>query len=147
MNGSTRLIWIVANFTLACLAVVAGYGSMAADQLQHSNPDAILCVILFLTAAVFPVAAVSFSILARKQAILRRPSIDRHPLDWWGDPLQSLAVSTVVMCAATLGCALAAPTIGSADFWTLASYAGFAAGLAVGQFVVYRVFAARIVDR
>ena len=68
-----------------------------------------------------------------------------HPLNWWGDPLQSLFISTCIMGSTAIGSALRHPTIGSIGFWTLAVYVCFALGLLVGQILVYRIYRENII--
>ena len=138
-------IWYVINIALVALALLGGYNSLSPEKLRHTNPDAILCGIILLGTPLFALLAVGFSIQGWKQNSLARPSFDRNPLNWWGDPLQSLFISTCGMAAMALGSAVRRPTIGSVGFWTVAVYTCFAVGLVIGQILVYRIYRENII--
>jgi len=137
--------WFVINTALVTLALLDGYKSLSPEKLRNTNPDAILCCFILLGTPFFALLAVGFSIQYWKQNNLARPSFDRNPLNWWGDPLQSLFISTCIMGSTAIGSALRHPTIGSIGFWTLAVYVCFALGLLVGQILVYRIYRENII--
>jgi hypothetical protein len=140
-----KKIWFVINTALVTLALLDGYKSLSPEKLRNTNPDAILCCFILLGTPFFALLAVGFSIQCWKQNNLARPSFDRNPLNWWGDPLQSLFISTCIMASTAIGSALRHPTIGSIGFWTLAVYVCFALGLLVGQILVYRIYRENII--
>ena len=140
-----KKIWFVINTALVPLALLDGYKSLSPEKLRNTNPDAILCCFILLGTPFFALLAVGFSIQYWKQNNLARPSFDRNPLNWWGDPLQSLFISTCIMVSTAIGSALRHPTIGSIGFWTLAVYVCFALGLLVGQILVYRIYRENII--
>jgi|HubBroStandDraft_6_1064221.scaffolds.fasta_scaffold103702_2 hypothetical protein len=140
-----KKIWLVINTALVTLALLDGYKSLSPEKLRNKNPDAILCCFILLGAPLFALLAVGFSIQYWKQNNLARPSFDRNPLNWWGDPLQSLFISTCVMAATAIGSAVRRPTIGTVGFWTVAVYTCFALGLVIGQILVYRIYRENII--
>lgn len=139
-----KYLWIILNSTLVALAFLGGYNSMTPDRLRHTNPDLVACVSILLAMPLFAVWIVRYSIRRWKKDQLRRPSWSRNPLNWWGDPLQSLFVSTCIMGAMAIGSAVQHPVFGSVGFWTLGVYCCFTIGLLVGQILVYRIFRQRI---
>lgn len=140
-----KKIWLLVNIALVTLALVDGYKSLSPEKLRNTNPDAVSCCLILLGTPLFTLLAVEFSIRRWKHNNLARPSFDRNPLNWWGDPLQSLFISTCVMAAMAIGSALLRPTIGSVGFWTFAVYTCFALGLVVGQILVYRIYRENII--
>jgi len=135
-----KLFWVVINSILIGLALRGGYVSLAPDRLRHTNPGPILCLLLLLIMPLFAVGSVAYSIQRWKSDPLSRPSLDRNPLKWWTDPLQSLFVSTCIMAAMAIGGAVRQPAFESVGFWTLGIYCCFAIGLLAGQILVYRVY-------
>ena len=118
---------------------------MATEKLRHTNPDAIACVSILVLMPLFALWSVYYSVRRQKGGNrLSRPSWDRNPLNWWGDPLQALFISTCIMAATAVGSALRRPTFESVGFWTLGVYVCFAIGLVVGQVLVYRVYRGQI---
>jgi hypothetical protein len=75
---------------------------------------------------------------------LRRPSLDRNPLNWWFDPLQSLFITTCNIAAMGVGSLLRRAT-GSVAFWMVATYFCAFFGLVVGQVLVYQVYRDRVI--
>jgi hypothetical protein len=140
-----KKLWYVINIALVALALPGGYRSLSPDKLQHMNPNAISCGLIFLTMPLFALGSVSNSIRRSNHRRLARPSLSRNPLNWWNDPLQSLFVSTCISASTVIGSALRRPTIGSVGFWMLASYACFAIGLLVGQILIYRIYRENII--
>jgi hypothetical protein len=140
-----RYFWIVLNSTLIGVALRGGYNSMDPDRLRHTNPDPVLCLIALLIMPLLAVGVVTYSIRRWKADPLSRPSWSRNPLNWWGDPLQSLFMSTCIMTATAIGSAIQRPVFGSVGFWTLGVYCCSTIGLLVGQVLVYRIYRQRIV--
>jgi hypothetical protein len=139
-----KYIWYIVNIGLVTLALWDGWTSMAPEKLRHTNPDPILCVIILIGMPLFALGSVHYSVRRWKHHRLARPSLDRNPLNWWHDPLQSLFVFTCVMASMVVGSAFRRPSVGSVGFWTFGVYSCFAIGLLIGQIVVYRVYRERI---
>lgn len=137
----TRHLWIILNSVLIALAIRGGYVSLSPERLRHANPEPILCLIIPLVVTLFSILAVAYSVRRWKSSDpLLRPSLTRNPLNWWGDPLQSLFISMCAFIAAAVGAALRRPSFGSVGFWALGVYACFGIGLFVGQALVYRIY-------
>jgi hypothetical protein len=143
-----RRIWFIGNTALVVLALWGGYRLTAPEALRRANPDPILCGILLVIVPFFALGTVHYSkyhwnqanqILARPFK-LRRPSWGRSPTNWWGDPLQSLFISTRYMAGMAVGAAVRRPAIGSVGFWMLGTFCSVATGLAIGQLLVHRVY-------
>lgn len=139
-----KLIWYMVNVGLVALGLWSGYVSLEPQKLRHTNPDAIACVAILVTMPLFALLSVGYSVRRWKRDKLARPSWDRNPVNWWGDPLQSLFISTCIMAATAIGGALRRPTVGSVAFWMFGVYVCFAIGLLVGQVLVYRVYREQI---
>lgn len=138
-------IWYVINIALITLALPGGYNSIAFDNLPNMNPDPILCCMILLFMPLFALWSVHYSIRHWKHSRLARPSLNRNPLNWWHDPLQSLFISTCVAVSAAVGSALRYPTIGSVGFWMSAIHMCAAIGLLFGQVLVYRIYRKNII--
>ena len=141
---SIKTIWFVLNISLLALSVRQGYASLAPEQLRHVNPDAVFCSLILLTLPLFALGTVRYSIRRWNVEKLRRPSLDRNPLNWWFDPLQSLFITTCNIAAMGVGSLLRRAT-GSVAFWMVATYFCTFFGLVVGQVLVYRVYRDRVV--
>ncbi|HUJ33132.1 MAG TPA: hypothetical protein VLY23_17760 [Candidatus Acidoferrum sp.] len=147
-----RYVWRIVNTGLVTIGLWDGYRTTASETLRRTNPDPILCGILLIIIPLFALGTVYYSkyrwdqenkILARPFT-LRKPSWSRNPINWWGDPLQSLFISMCYMGAMAIGASLRHPEISSVGFWTFGVYFCFAIGLLVGQLLAYRVFRERI---
>jgi len=141
-----RIFWTFVNVGLIGSELWGGYRSLAPERLRHTNPDAILCGILLVIMPLFSLGCVHYSVTRWRHDKLRRPFLDRNPLNWWHDPLQSLFISTCIMAAMVVGAAIRRPSIGSLAFWTLGTYSSITIGLMIGQLLIYRVFRARIIE-
>jgi hypothetical protein len=139
-----RYFWIILNSIAVLLALRGGYASLTPDKLRHTNPEPLLCLLVLLGMPVFAILSVGYSLRRSKTALLPRLSWTRNPFNWWGDPLQSLFMSTCIMAATAIGSAIQRPVFGSVGFWTLGVYCCFTIGLLVGQVLVYRIFRQRI---
>lgn len=139
-------VWQLLNVVYIVLGLLGGYSSMAPERLRHTNPDPILCGILLILMPVFALAAVYYTVQRSSKDIvpsackLRRPGWNRNPLNWWGDPLQSLFIAGSFMAAMAVGAALRRPTFGSVAFWTVGAYCCMAVGLRIGELFASRVF-------
>ena len=147
-----RYLWRSVNIGIIVLGLWGGYETMGSERLRRTNPDPILCGILLVIIPLFALGSVYYSkyrwdlenkILARPFT-LRKPSWNRNPINWWGDPLQSLFISMCYMGAMAIGASVRHPQIGSVGFWTLGVYCCFAFGLLGGQLLAYRIFQVRI---
>jgi tellurite resistance protein TehA-like permease len=134
-----KVIWFVVNISLVALSVRQGYMSLAPEQLRHVNPDAVFCSLILLTLPLFALGTVHYSVRRCNVDKLRRPSLDRNPLNWWFDPLQSLFMFTCNVAAMAVGSLLHRRT-GSVAFWMVAMYFCLTFGLVIGQVLVYRVY-------
>ena len=139
-------IWRIINIGLVIFSLCIGYAIMSPATLRHSNPDAILCVILLVIVPLFALGSVYYSIYGAKCSTFRRPSWDRFSANWWFDPLQSLSMSTWAMAAVTLGSALRLPVVGFSGFWMFAAVFCIAIGLLIGQIIIYKIFRSRITN-
>jgi tellurite resistance protein TehA-like permease len=139
-----KYLWALLNCTLVVLALWGGYNSMAPERLSHTNPGLILCLVVLLIMPLFAVGSVRYAVRHWNRDRLNRPSWTRNPLNWWGDPLQSLFVSTCIMSAMAIGSSVQHPAFGSVGFWTMGVYSCFAVGLLVGQILAYRIYRQRI---
>jgi len=139
-----KYLWIAFNSTLVAVGLWDGYESLTPDRLQRKNPDAILCLAILLILPVFSIGIVGYSIKRWKVDRLSRPTWNRNPFNWWGDPLQSLFITTCITGAMTVGGATQYPAFGSVGFWMLGMYSSSAIGLLVGQILVYRIYRQRI---
>jgi hypothetical protein len=122
-----------------------GYVSLAPERLRHVNPDAVLCSLILLTTPLFALGTVRYSVRVCNVDRLRRPSLDRNPLNWWYDPLQSLFITTCNIAAMAVGSLLHEPTGSSVALWMVAMYFCTTFGLVIGQALVYRVYRERVV--
>lgn len=143
-----KRIWPIANTVFVMLGLWGGYKTTSPESLRHTNRDATFCVILLILMPVFALWTVYYSklrwdrdnkMLARPFK-LSRPSWSRNPINWWGDPLQSLFISACCMGTMAIGACLRRPQIGSVGFWMIGFYGCVAIGLSVGEFLAYRVF-------
>lgn len=151
MTQDMKSIWYIMNLALVGLALLGGYNSQEPQRLRNTNPDAIVCGLILLIMPVFAIGSVEYSNRSRhRQSLSRdnlvRPSFHRNPWNWWGDPLQSLYISTCIMACMTLGGMVRRPAIGSVGFWTVGVYACFAVGLVVGQILIYRIYRDQIIE-
>lgn len=142
-----KYFWLAVNSALVVLAFRGGYVSMNPDRLRHTNPDATLCLIVLVVMPPLTVGCVAYSIRRWKTAPLSRPSWNRNPFNWWGDPLQALFVYTCAMVAVTVGSVVQQPSYGSVGFWTLGVYCSIVIGLVAGQILVYRIYRQNIASK
>jgi tellurite resistance protein TehA-like permease len=133
-------VWRIVNIALVALALWGGYNSTSPERLRHTDPDAILCLILLVIVPLFTLFSVYYSIQHAKCETLRRPSWDRNAINWWYDPLQSLFIFTCIMSAMAVGSVFRLPAVGWAGLWTFAMFCCIAVGLTIGQFIAYRIF-------
>jgi len=140
-----KYVWFIVNTLLVTLALWDGYGSLAPEKLRRTNPDAVLCAILFVGVPLFALGAVGFSVKGCKCERLSRPSWGRNPFNWWFDPLQSLFITSCVMAAMAIGSAVRHPALGTVAFWTFGVYSCSAVGLFIGQILVYRIYRTNII--
>ncbi|HEY2547662.1 MAG TPA: hypothetical protein VGI46_16440 [Candidatus Acidoferrum sp.] len=138
-------IWYIVNIGLVALALRGGYVSTAPERLRHSNPDAISCGIILLISPLFALWSVNYSMRRWHHETLRRPSLSRNPLNWWHDPLESLFISTCVFAAGAIGGAARRPLVDSVGFWMVGVQVCFAAGLSIGQLLIYRMYRKQII--
>lgn len=143
-----KSVWRPINIALVASALVAGYRSMSPQNFRFPNNGPVPCIAMLVLLPLFALGAVLYSkhhwdeenkILARRFS-LQRPSWERNPINWWGDPLQALFISACCVAATAVGGSLRHPAVGSAEFWMLVFYASCAAGLLTGLGLAYRFF-------
>jgi len=133
-------VWKFVYLAAGVLCILGGYTSLAPERTAGTNSDWILVSIAFVTACFFPLMAMAYSHRCRGIEKFRRPSLDRHPIGWWSDPLQPIRHSLIAIGLTFLGSCLA---LGKADhkgvmiFWF---YAALTLGLFIGERLVYRVY-------
>src|ERR1700722_4917751 len=140
-----KYFWQIVNVGLIILSAFGGYSSMSPENLQHMNPDIIYCSIILVMMPIFAVGSVFYSIRSGKCETLQRPSWNRHGINWWYDPLQSLFISNFVTAGLVIGSAFRLSKENETGFWLFVSYCCMTVGLLIGQFLVYRIFRSRIV--
>lgn len=138
--------WRAANVGLLLLALAGGYGSMSPDRLARSNVDAIACLAVLFGAVVVSVGGPLYALKAHDPPGLRRPSWRRNPFLIWRDPLQFLALASLMMLADTVGCLIRLPQTAAGGFWTAMTGFSIFLGLVIGQAITYRLFRGRIVS-
>jgi hypothetical protein len=130
------------NFALLLLSVWTGYGSLDPDRLRGMNPDKFLAISILVIMPIFAFGVVS--IFGAKHNTLLRPSWRRVSFSWWGDPLQSLFVSTYAVAGMAFGAALHLRGTSSTGFWMFMVFACMFIGLILGQIAAYAYHRARI---
>jgi len=132
-------IWLVFNVILTALSVWTGYAEMSPAMGERSNADLIFCVAIIVSIPVFAICTVHFSTVHD----LRKPSWDRFPLNWWGDPLQTLFISTLSALGLVVGSLFRFGTSGIIEVQLAATYVSILVGLVIGQMIVYAVYRSR----
>jgi len=140
MNQAWKLIYAIGGAGF----LVSGYTSLDPASTAGTNSDWVFVTLSFVSSCVFPLVAMAYS---RRKGVetFRRPSLDRHPINWWGDPLQSLRVSSIGIGLFVVGACFALPKAdhrGVMMFWF---YAAVALGLFIGERMAYRIYAKRII--
>jgi hypothetical protein len=140
----THRIWPFIYLTGAILSVIGGYRSLAPERVAGTNADWIFVTITLITTFLFPFGAMAYS-RSRGVDTFRRPSWIRQPLGWWSDTLQSLRVTIVCMALYLVGASFALPHTDHKGVMLFWFYAAFCIGMFIGERIVYRVYAKRIV--
>jgi hypothetical protein len=130
----------VINLASLLFCVWAGYRSLDTDALRGTNPNGYLALAVLILMPVFVLGAIWFS----GARTLRRPSWRRFSINWWGDPLQCLFLSTWFIGAGTLGAALHLLHTSRAGFWNFMTCLCILIGLILGQVIAYAIFHRRI---
>lgn len=138
-------VWPFIYLASAILCVIGGYGSIAPERAAGTNADWIFVTITFISTGLFPLGAMAYS-CRRGVEIFRRPSLDRQPLGWWRDTLQPLRVTLVFMALYWTGSCFALPKADHRGVMLFWFYSAFAGGLFIGERIVYRIYAKRIVQ-
>ena len=128
----------------AVLGIFGGYSSLAPERTANTNADWVLVAITFVVMCIFPLGVIAYS-SHRGVETFRRPSADRQPLGWRCDTLQPLRVSLAFMALFWVGSCFALPKTdhrGVMLFWV---YSAWAIGLFIGERLVYRIHAKKIV--
>jgi hypothetical protein len=130
------------NSALLLLSLWAGYGALDPETLRGTNPDKYLCLAVLVLMPVFAFGAVS--IFGASHTTLPQPSWRRVTFSWWGDPLQSLFISTYAAGGMALGAALHLRGTTTTGFWMFMVFVCMFIGLIVGQVLAYVYHRARI---
>ena len=125
--------WSFVNVILISSAVWGGYKDTKPENLVHTNPDALLCALTLLITLFFAFGTLYWS----KAKRFERPGLDRFPLNWSGDPLQALFITTLWSLGLFAGSLAHAFSSGVAGVWTSISFACLAIGLTIGQLLGY----------
>jgi hypothetical protein len=141
-----KRLWQVVNTLLMISSLYGGWAAMQPDVRRNTNPDGILCGIVFVIMLLFPLGAVSYSIFGAKQMTLRRPSWSRFSLDWWHDPLQCLFLSSCFAAGLAIGAAFHLKGTTQTGFWTFMTFCSIFGGLAIGQTFVYAAYRSRLAE-
>ncbi len=129
------------NSLLILLSVIAGYSMSVRSARPHESEDWLACPLICLGAIIFSIASVSFS----QADDLRRPSMNRQPLDWRYDPLQSLCITTFISLAWAIGAALSLFSVGANALIVFSMFMSSVIGLSLGQLTIYKIYRRRIV--
>ena len=136
-------IWPFIYLAAAIFCVIGGYGSLSQQSTADTNADWIFVSIAFVSTILFPLGAIVCSRL-RGIETFRKPSLDRHPLGWRSDTLQSLRVTWILTASFWLGSCFALPKTDHKGIMLFWFYTALASGLFIGERMVYRVYAKRI---
>jgi hypothetical protein len=134
-----RFLWRVLNLASVPLGIWTGYGAMAPERLRSTNVEWQACIAVFLGFTLFAL----FVFLPRRE-VLHPPGLDRFPLAWGRDPLQTLCFTTLATLGMAIGAQLHISGSGDLGFWMVAAFWSMFAGLLVGQVIGYCLFRDRI---
>lgn len=137
-----RTVWFILNLTLIVLSFWTGYQEMTLDNLRGMNPDAVFCLLLLVITPLFVLGALGVAATERFQ----KPSFSRFPLNWRGDPLQAIFVTTWCFLGLFVGNALHLGKAGRVGFWLMASSGSVFVGLLIGRLLAFYVYRHRIGD-
>lgn len=135
-----RRIWLVLNVILIAISVWTGYVEMSSSVGRRSDADLIFCAAIIILIPVFAIGAAHLS----QTHNLRKPTLDRFPLNWWGDPLQALFIGTLSTLGLVIGSLFRFCQSGMLAVQTIAVYASMFVGLILGQRIVYLLYRSRI---
>jgi hypothetical protein len=137
-------VWKYIYLCWAILCVVSGYRNLAPERTTYFYPSWEFIVFNFFFFCVMPLAVTVLKQRFGVEMIFRRPSPDRSPFVWGRDPLQVFRLFVISSVSILVGAGLALPKAGHRGvmmFWTCAAVA---AGLFIGERLVYLVYAKRI---
>lgn len=139
-----RKIWPFIYLAFAIFFVIDGYGSLSPQSTADTNADWMFVSITFVTMILLPLGAMGYSRL-RGIETFRKPSLNRHPLGWWSDTLQSIRITWIFLASLWLGSCFALPKTGYKGIMLFWFYSALVSGLFIGERIIYRVYAKRVV--
>jgi hypothetical protein len=139
-----KRIWPFIYVAAAILCVIGGYCSLAPKRTAGTNADWIFVTITLVFSSLMPLGTMAYS---RRCGIetFRRPSLDRAPIDWKCDPLQSMRATYIGMTFCLVGAGFALTTTDHKGIMLFWFYAAFVVGLFIGERIVYLTYTKRIV--
>ena len=137
--GSSRL-WLVLNAVLIALSVWTGYAEKNPSAKTGSGPDLIFYAAIIIVIPVFALSTIYFY----PGQDLRRPKWDRFPLNWLGDPLQALFISTLCTLGLVVGSLFRFFQSGMIATQTLFVHTCLFVGLILGQQIIRLLYRNRI---
>lgn len=139
-----RWFWRAVYMVVTIGGLHGGYASLAPSALAYEKPDILACMAALIgTTLVFGLGTCRI-VKTRGLEVLRRPSFDRNPFRFWGDPLQFLFVISLGTCAVALGAVPRLPWTDTVGLLRFGVSCSFAIGTLLAQAFVYRVFRSRI---
>ena len=99
----------------------------------------------FVIFSIAPLLLVAYGFLHSRKETIRRPTWDRNCFRWWTDTLQPLRLSVVLCLAQAVGGAFALHAAGERGRMWFHVLAAIAAGIFIGERLVYAIYRRRIV--
>ncbi|HWD92993.1 MAG TPA: hypothetical protein VG938_11675 [Verrucomicrobiae bacterium] len=137
-------IWPFIYLAGAVYSVIGGYRSLLPKFTAHTNADWIFVTLTFITLSLVPLGAMAYS-RSRGVEKFSKPSLNRAPLGWWTDTLQPIRVSWIWAALFWLGSCFSLPSTDRQGVMLFWFHTAWASGLFIGERIVYRVYAKRIV--
>jgi hypothetical protein len=139
-----RFDWRLGNGGLLLLSMAGGYAGFSTERLAKSNTNGVACLAILIVFIFLGSLGPFYSLRVHGSEALRRPSWRRSPFGFWRDPLQFLAVGTVLSLAAAIVDFARLP--GWAVNWTIGSEMAAFLGLLIGQAIAYLALRRRLVE-
>ena len=133
--GNPR-VWLAFNVLLIPFSVLTGYEGLVSSKVGEAGLDYRLCGTILIMMPLFVVASVRFAAVRP----FRKPTWDRFPFNWRGDPLQSLFVASGCSLAIVVGSLLRLFESGMAAIGSVSVSASIFVGLVLGQILVYWMY-------
>jgi hypothetical protein len=139
-----KKIWPVIYIVLVPVTLISGYRELSPEATAGTNADWLFITITFVAMLFFPLGAVAYGFKYSRKEKMRRPTWDRHPIGWWTDTLQPLRVSLVSTALMAVGALFALPSADSKGRMIILFLFAAAAGLFLGEKLVYAIYRKRI---